>query len=175
MTKTKKDAIIKAQDKKRGKQNERVLEKKKNLRNYLTETKKGAIIKAQGKKNKSIKKKKEVLIMTKMTYAVALDVAIKAVGEGEVADKLTTLKAQLAKKSSGERKPTATQKENAGFKDAILEGIGDGKYTITEIMKAVPAVSELSNQRVSALVRQMQLDGLLVREEVKRKAYFSKA
>jgi hypothetical protein len=113
--------------------------------------------------------------MTKMTYAVALDIAINAVGEGEVADKLTALKAQLAKKSSGERKPTATQKENVGFKEAILNGLGDGAYTVTDIMKSVDEVSNLSNQRVSALVRQMVTDGLLVRKEIKRKAYFSKA
>ena len=113
--------------------------------------------------------------MTKITYAIALDTAISAVGEGEVAEKLKALKAQLAKKSSGERKPTATQKENIGFKEAILNGIGDGKYTITDIMKSIPEIGELSNQRVSALVRQMVADGLLVREEIKRKAYFSKA
>lgn len=113
--------------------------------------------------------------MTKMTYAVALDVAIASVSDDAVKDKLSALKAQLAKKSSGERKMTATQKENVGFKDAILNGLGDGKYTITDIMKSVGAVSALSNQRVSALVRQMVADGLLVREEIKRKAYFSKA
>ena len=113
--------------------------------------------------------------MTKMTYAVALDVAIASVSDDAVKDKLSALKAQLAKKSSSERKMTATQKENVGFKDAILNGLGDGKYTITDIMKSVGAVSTLSNQRVSALVRQMVADGLLVREEIKRKAYFSKA
>ena len=113
--------------------------------------------------------------MTKMTYAVALDVAIASISDDAVKDKLSALKAQLAKKSSGERKMTATQKENVGFKDAILNGLGDGKYTITDIMKSVGAVSTLSNQRVSALVRQMVADGLLVREEIKRKAYFSKA
>ena len=113
--------------------------------------------------------------MTKMTYAVALDVAIASVSDEAVKEKLSALKVQLAKKSSGERKPTATQKENVGFKDAILGGLGDGKYTITDIMKSVSAVSALSNQRVSALVRQMVADGLLVREEIKRKAYFSKA
>ena len=113
--------------------------------------------------------------MTKMTYAVALDVAIASVSDDAVKEKLSALKVQLAKKSSGERKPTATQKENVGFKDAILNGLGDGKYTITDIKKSVDAVSALSNQRVSALVRQMVADGLLVREEIKRKAYFSKA
>ena len=113
--------------------------------------------------------------MTKMTYAVALDVAINAVADETVKEKLEALKAQIAKKSSGERKLTATQKDNIGFKDAILEGLGDGKYTITDIMKSVDAVNGLSNQRVSALVRQMVADGLLVREEIKRKAYFSRA
>jgi hypothetical protein len=108
----------------------------------------------------------------KMTYAMALDVAINAVGEGEVAEKLSALKAQLAKKSSAERKPTATQKENFGFKEAIVNGLGDGKYTITDIIKSVPEVGGLSNQRVSALVRQMVADGILIREEIKRKAYF---
>ena len=113
--------------------------------------------------------------MTKMTYAVALDVAINAVADEAVKEKLEALKAQIAKKSSGERKLTATQKDNIGFKDAILEGLGDGKYTITDIMKSVDAVNGLSNQRVSAQVRQMVADGLLVREEIKRKAYFSRA
>lgn len=112
--------------------------------------------------------------MTKITYAVALDVAINAVSDEAVKEKLEALKAQLAKKSHGERKPTATQKENVGFKESILEGIGDGKYTITDLVKSIPAIGELSNQRVSALVRQMVADGLLVREEIKRKAYFSK-
>ena len=95
--------------------------------------------------------------MTKMTYAVALDVAINAVADDAVKEKLTALKAQLAKKSSGERKPTATQKENVGFKDAILAGLGDGDYTVTDIMKSVDEVSNLSNQRVSALINSAML------------------
>lgn len=111
----------------------------------------------------------------KMTYATAIDFAINAIDNDEVIEKLTALKVQLAKKSSGERKPTATQKDNIRFKDAIVSEMGDGKYTITDIMKDVPAVAGLSNQRVSALVRQLVADGILIREEIKRKAYFSKA
>jgi predicted RNA-binding protein (virulence factor B family) len=42
-------------------------------------------------------------------------------------------------------------------------------------MKAVPSLSELSNQRVSAIVRQMTLSGEVVRIEDKRKAYFKVA
>lgn len=81
----------------------------------------------------------------------------------------------LEKKNSGTKKPTATQQANAGIKDAIYDGMeADRLYTITEIIKEIPAASELTNQRVSALVRQMAADGLVVRTEEKRKAYFSK-
>lgn len=112
----------------------------------------------------------------KMTYAVAIDFAINAIDNEEVIEKLTALKAQLAKKSSAERKPTATQRENVGFKDAIVNGLESNKtYTITDIMKSTPEVGGLSNQRVSALVRQLVADGILKREEIKRKAYFSLA
>lgn len=115
--------------------------------------------------------------MTKITYVSALDVVLN--GEpmtDEVRDKLEALKASIAKKNTAERKPTATQTANEGFKVAILEGLESGKaYTITDIIKSVDAVSDLSNQRVSAIVRQLVESGSLVREEVKRKAYFSLA
>lgn len=81
----------------------------------------------------------------------------------------------LAKKNSAEKKPTAVQVANEGIKGAILEAMEDGKkYTITDLMKCVDACAELSNQRVSALVRQLVTDGSVERTEEKRKAYFSK-
>ena len=112
----------------------------------------------------------------KMTYAKALEIAMNAVKENkEVYDKLDALKASIAKKNSAERKPTATQKANEGYKEAILAYMEVGKkYTITELMKGVVELADLSNQRVSALVRQLKEDGLVLREEEKRKAYFSK-
>ena len=112
----------------------------------------------------------------KMTYVKALEIAIKAVEDNkEVAEKLEALKASFAKKNSAERKPKATQKANEGYKEAILAYMETGKkYTITELMKGVVELADLSNQRVSALVRQLKEDGLVLREEEKRKAYFSK-
>ena len=81
----------------------------------------------------------------------------------------------LAKKNSAEKKPTAVQVANEGIKDAILEAMEEGKkYTITDLMKEVEACADLSNQRVSALVRQLVADGSVERTEEKRKAYFSK-
>ena len=113
--------------------------------------------------------------MDKMTYVKALDIAIEALTDGEVKDKLVALKASIAKKNSAERKPTATQTANEGYKVAILNAMESGKgYTITDLMKSVDAIADLSNQRVSAIVRQMVESGSVTREEIKRKAYFTK-
>lgn len=81
----------------------------------------------------------------------------------------------LAKKNSAEKKPTAVQVANEGLKTAILEFMVVGeRYTITDLMKSVPELADLSNQRVSALVRQLKDAGLVTRVEEKRKAYFIK-
>ena len=80
----------------------------------------------------------------------------------------------LAKKNSADKKPTAQQVANDGIKQAILDGMEMGRlYTITELQKNIPACADLSNQRVSALVRQM-VGVTIDRTEDKRKAYFSK-
>ena len=82
----------------------------------------------------------------------------------------------LAKKNSAEKKPTAQQVANDGIKTAILAGMEDGRlYTVTEIQKEIGECAELSNQRVSSLMRQLKEEGAVVRTEDKRKAYFSKA
>ena len=112
----------------------------------------------------------------KMTYVKALEIAMKTVEDNkEVYEKLEALKESISKKNSAERKPTATQKANEGYKEAILSFMEVGKkYTISELMKEVVELADLSNQRVSALVRQLKDSGLVERTEEKRKAYFSK-
>lgn len=115
--------------------------------------------------------------MEKMTNAKALNFVIANCEIPEdVKEKLEKMLEQVQKKNSADRKPTATQKENVDLKVAILDGMEVGvQYTISDLMKSVPAIAELTNQRVSALVRQLKDEGLVVREEIKRKAYFSKA
>ena len=81
----------------------------------------------------------------------------------------------LAKKNSADKKPTAQQAANKAICDAILEGMENGRfYTITDIIKEIPACADLTNQRVSALVRGMKDNGFIERVEEKRKAYFRK-
>lgn len=115
-------------------------------------------------------------MMNKMTYVKALEIAMKSVEDNkEVYEKLEALKESISKKNSAERKPTATQKANEGYKEAILSFMEVGKkYTISELMKSVVEIADLSNQRVSALVRQLKESGFVERTEEKRKAYFSK-
>lgn len=82
----------------------------------------------------------------------------------------------LAKKNSAEKKPTAQQVANEGIKAAIVTGMAPNRlYTVTEIQKEIPECAEMSNQKVSALVRQLKDAGLVVKTEDKRKSYFSLA
>ena len=80
----------------------------------------------------------------------------------------------LAKKNSAEKKPTAQQTANEGIKEVILDVLGKdgGLMTVTDVQKSTEELAELSNQRVSALLRQLVADGYVERVEDKRKAYF---
>ena len=78
----------------------------------------------------------------------------------------------LAKKNAADKKPTAQQTANKAICEAIVEGMEPNRlYTITELIKEIPECADLTNQRVSALVRGM-IDIYIERVEEKRKAYF---
>ena len=87
----------------------------------------------------------------------------------------------LEKRNSngGDKKPTAKQLENADLKTVILDFLADNpddKFTITDMWKDIPVLAnntEMSNQRISAITRQLVMDKLVIRDEIKRKAYFS--
>ena len=84
----------------------------------------------------------------------------------------------LAKKNApkdGAKKLTPAQEANEGIKDAIYEFLKEhGKpMTISQMIKEVPECNGLTNQKVSALVRQMYTAMTIVRNEVKGVAWFS--
>lgn len=85
----------------------------------------------------------------------------------------------LTKKNSTDKKPTAKQEANTVIKSAIqtvMEAHPNQLFTVSELMKKVPNLPEdMTNQRMSALIRQMVEAGLVKRTEVQRKAYFSLA
>ena len=115
--------------------------------------------------------------MEKMTNVKAIEfVLANAELPTDVKEKLEKMKVQFVKKNSAERKPTANQTENAGLKVAILDYLGTvKKATISDMMKNVVELADLSNQRVSAIVRQLKDSGEVIRTEEKRKACFSLA
>lgn len=79
----------------------------------------------------------------------------------------------LERKNSSDKKPTAQQAVNNGIKDAIYNSMeADRLYTVTELIKEIPECNELTNQRVSALMRQMVIDNLVEKIEEKRKSFF---
>ena len=81
----------------------------------------------------------------------------------------------LAKKnaSTGERKPTATQRANEGVKEEILAVLSDEAVTVTEIVKTLDA--DYTNQKISALLRQLIADGKVEKVVDKRKSLFKLA
>ena len=94
---------------------------------------------------------------TKMTNVKALEMAIKVLSEdnqyNEVVEKLQKM-LETANKKVTSRKPTATQAENEVLKKAIVEYLTSTgeKMTVSEMMKKIPELANLSNQRVTSLV-----------------------
>ena len=80
----------------------------------------------------------------------------------------------LAKKNTSEKKPTAVQVANEGLKQTIMDVLNEngGLMTVTDIQKSCEELAELSNQKVSALIRQLKDDGKIEKVEDKRKSYF---
>ena len=113
--------------------------------------------------------------MEKITNRKALDyVVANCELPGDVKSKLEAMIVSLDKKATANRKPTKAQEANEAVKDEIVEKMETNHlYTITELMKMLDG--EYSNQKVSALVRQLIAEGKVVRTEEKGKAFFSLA
>ena len=129
--------------------------------------------------------------MNKLTKKIALEAALCAIAGNpikeyrngevvftaeEVSAKLMEMFNALDKNSGSEKKMTEQQIANLGFKSDMLALMADGKArTATEILNEVPtfAGTNMTNQRVSALLRQLILDGKVKKDFVKDKAYFS--
>ena len=87
---------------------------------------------------------------------------------------LTNELALLDKKASN-KKATKTQEQNVGIKSTILEVLSTMSGTVTEIQSASTELSELSNQKVSALLRQLVESGEVVKTTDKKKSVFALA
>ena len=82
----------------------------------------------------------------------------------------------LLDKKAQNKKATKTQEQNVGIKATILKVLATiGSGTVTDIQNGNEGLSALSNQKVSALIRQLVESGEVVRTTDKKKSIFSLA
>ena len=80
----------------------------------------------------------------------------------------------LLNKKAQNKKATKTQEQNVGIKATILKVLATiGSGTVTDIQNGNEELSALSNQKVSALVRQLVESGEVVKTTNKKKSIFS--
>ncbi len=77
----------------------------------------------------------------------------------------------VSRKRTGSSKPTKRQTENEGIKARILEIVSDEGMTAGEVVAALD-IEGMTNQRVSALLRQLVLAEQVRKETVKGKSLF---
>ena len=83
---------------------------------------------------------------------------------------------ELLDKKASNKKATKTQEANVGIKSTILTVLEGAKpMTVTEMQGASAELGELSNQKVSALVRQLVEAGEVVKTTNKKVSRFSLA
>lgn len=115
-------------------------------------------------------------ITQKVGFTWALDTA-RQLGNDEMVAFFEGRLAQLAKKSTGERKLTPHQLENESIKEKILDNMENGvQYTIGDMLITFDCFPiGMTPNRLSALLSQLGPKGTnqIVRTEVKGKAYFS--
>ena len=109
--------------------------------------------------------KKEVIGMMMNEEVIKANPTYVAYLENELA---------LLNKKAQNKKATKTQEQNISIKATILKVLAIiGSGTVTDIQNGNEELSALSNQKVSALVRQLVESGEVVKTVDKKKSIFS--
>lgn len=104
--------------------------------------------------------------------------AIKALSEVKANSDMVAFidhEIELLNRKAQNKKPTKTQAENESIKAEILATLTDKGVTVTELQAKSDVLGTLSNQRVSALLRQLVEAEAVVKTVDKKKSYFSLA
>jgi hypothetical protein len=119
----------------------------------------------------------DTMATNKMTNKGALQFVLDTYDvPAEVAEKLKSMVTQLEKKSGAERKPTARQVENTKVKEKIASQMEPNVlYTVGEMLKKFDTTEDMTSQRLTALLCQMEEDGLVEKTKDKGKSLFSLA
>ena len=84
---------------------------------------------------------------------------------------------ELLAKKSVSKKMTKTQVENEEIKNKIVDVLGtfENGATASEVLGADVAFSGMSNQKISALLKQLVDSGVVIKSSDKKKSIFSVA
>ena len=104
-------------------------------------------------------------------------------GEGELQDNITsqdvinfvTHEIELLDRKHSKTSQTKTQKENELIKESIVKALTeiDRPVTITELQNESAEMEVYSNQKLSALLKQLVQSGIVTKTIDKKKSYFS--
>jgi len=110
---------------------------------------------------------------TKMTNAKALEYVLnEVVLPEEVKEKIQNIYNSTVKKSTN-RKPSKAQEQNVVYAKMVQEVLEDGKArTISEILKERDEFADLSNQKMTAIVRMMIADDVVIKVVEGKKSTF---
>ncbi len=114
----------------------------------------------------------------KMTYVKALTFVLEGYELPEdVRERLTALKASQVKKSESKGKAqTAKAEADSAIKNIILEVLGTvDKVYVDELRSKNEVLGELSNQKVSSLLRALKTEGKVVSTIDKKRTLYSLA
>ena len=100
--------------------------------------------------------------------------AVKEVSENKEFVDFIQHEIDLLNKKSSKSGSTKTQKENMEIKAKLLKALAEvGKaVTITEFQKISEYASQFSNQKISAMFKQLETTGEVEKTVVKGKSYF---
>ena len=110
--------------------------------------------------------KREIINSMLAEESIAKNSTYKAFLEHEI---------ELLNKKSERKKPTKAQEANAEIKEIILEALKNMSGTVTEIQKVSPNLEGCSNQKISALLKQLVESGKVTKTIDKKKSIFSLA
>ena len=84
---------------------------------------------------------------------------------------------ELLQKKSASKKPSKKNEENEVLKSKIVDTLAmfENGATVSEVLGASEDFKGMSNQKISALMRQLVLDGDVVKTTDKKKSIFSVA
>lgn len=121
----------------------------------------------------------------KVTYISAIDRAIEAMTaqnvEQDFIEKMRLLRASVEKRNTKPSTPTPKEQAKINADELMMEQVKEvlssatEPMTVTQIKQASEAFVETKVQKLSAIVRKMLIDGIVVRTEVKHKAVFALA